>query len=215
MAKSVEQTMIPGMNCLVCKNPEADLIDSRLLNGVSQSAVGIEFGISSDTVRRHWNQHVLKGVSEGGTPITLTLRDVADIPIQMKERREILQAMIRLCLEPATRRSPMRHAGIDHVNTAFLLGAMRLMQRDEETILRITGILKDGDAKADLIVTDQYQMITKAIDARLRETAGGDDEQAALARQILSDAMMPIEEILGRPDPYKNIETEYVDLGPK
>jgi hypothetical protein len=48
----------PSGKCIVCANPDKVRIELLLAGGASQKSVGRKFGISKDSVWRHWTRHV-------------------------------------------------------------------------------------------------------------------------------------------------------------
>lgn len=199
-----------SIGCKVCKSPDVAEINMELAQGYSSSAVGVAYGLEPHTIRKHWKEHVLSTSTglQGQGEMLITLRDVLDIPLQMRERKQLIDALIERCIEPLSRKPTKAHpnAGIDAVPQGFLLGLLRIQQTDEQTILKITGVMKEGviDMSAGAVLSTQYGQIKNAIEGRLDEISHGDSETAAQAKLLLAEMLAPMDEI----------DAEYRDLGP-
>jgi hypothetical protein len=193
------------VRCKACELENRDDLNRDLGNGLSPALCAIGYGISADTIRRHWANHVLQPL-EGKPQIILTLRDVVDIPLQMRERGMLLNRLIELTLEPLYNApGHVDGRGINAVQTGFLVQLLRLQQHDEETIMKATGILKEsGDAKADMVVTDAYRQIQAMIQRQLLDVT--DTEGPEMSRDMtlrMAEMLLPMKELTGGPDPYK------------
>src|SRR5439155_9710102 len=85
----------PPRTCSICRHPEAEAINAELSQGYSQYAVAIAYGVAQTTLWRHCREHLLIGEgAEGMTYVSLT--DLMDIPLQVRERGELIKELITL-----------------------------------------------------------------------------------------------------------------------
>ena len=197
---------IAGSQCLVCNHILCSEIEQDIMNGASHTVLAMQYGLSIDSLSRHWRNHVLDQ-SKGAGGVVLSLRDVLSIPLQMKERAQLTRALLNIALLPLMGDGgglPAAQRGLNNVQTQFVIALMRIQQKDEETILKVTGMLHEsGDARADLVVTEGYRNIQAMLQQKLLAASKGDGDAAAEARLMLAEMLMPMEEMLGEPDPYQ------------
>lgn len=183
----------------------------KIAQGYSMYSVATEWMIPYHSLIRHRKEHILTGNSPAG-PVVLTLRDVLDIPLGMRERKQLIDAMIMRLLEPLMnpRNKALQH-GLEWFQGGIVARLLKIQQTDEQTILKLTGLLyEDAPGRGDLVVTEQYNRIRASLDARLLELAGGNEEEAAKARIQLANLLVPLEEMPETPAaPFT-----YTDLGP-
>lgn len=200
-----------GTRCTVCNHEEIDDINQALVDNKSISSIAIVYNIPVSSVQKHRKEHLMSPGSEQGLAL-ITINDVLNIPLQMRERGELIRALIEAAIEPLTRPHMVGQPhGIDAIQHGFLIRLLRLQQIDEQTVLKITGLMKD-DGKPDMVNTDQYEKIRQSIESKLIELSGGDNDAAAQARQALADALMPMGEVERLPGAAQM--PQYRDLGP-
>lgn len=198
--------------CGICQHDNVLDINFDMANGHSPTAVAVKYDLRLQTLQRHWREHVLTMESEQGLQL-ITISDVLDIPLQMKERGQLIKAMIDRLLEPMMGMTGPKR-GPDWTQLGMIIRLFRLQQLDENVILKITGVLREGGEaamSADLAMTEQYAMLQGAIDERLAEMAQGDHEAAAQARKLMAEILYPEKEAR---DKVKHNPFTYTDLGP-
>jgi hypothetical protein len=176
----------------VCKHKEADIINEMLARGVRATTVGVLYKLSHDAVSRHKREHLVMG-NPGAENVVLSLQDVIDIPLQMRGRQELLQALIDRSLAPLMGPdTDPKNPAMSRVPLGFLIQCLKLQQQDEQTVLKITGILReDGDMKrADLVMTEQYRRMADLLERKLAELAGGDHAKQVLLEQNMAQWLL-------------------------
>src|SRR5947208_1088254 len=84
--------------CSCCVAEWADDMNAALISGVSTWALSVQYGVSESTVAKHQKEH-LGTINTAEGLKYITIYDVANIPMQMKERAETIQAMLHRVLE--------------------------------------------------------------------------------------------------------------------
>lgn len=182
--------------CTVCHHDDALAINSELVQQIPQAVIAARYGLSPHAVRRHLRMHLLAEMSEQGLQV-ISVQDVIDIPMRMRQRGMLIDALIDLALEPLGDRMNSKLGisrwGIDRIQGGLIVKLLRIQQIDEQTVLRVTGALKPGNEDAAL---DERQFIDmrKAIEGKLVEIANGTGQSATEARLALSELIMPMDE---------------------
>ena len=205
------------VRCTVCKHKDIDDINEAIMQGYSYRSIAIAFGLHYTAIARHKRDHLLTG-EVGEAMAIISLSDVMRIPLQMKERADLIRALIDRTLEPLMQPAIKgeKISPIDRVQLGFLVRLFRIQQIDEQTILRVTGVLKEGEGaagRANLVVADQYRLVHEAIEQRLEEVSQGNSEVAAQARLALAELVWPQDELDNMDDENPQPFT-YTDLGP-
>jgi hypothetical protein len=82
---------------------------------------------------------------EDGAKEVMRLQDVIDIPLQSKERAELINALLNRALEPLMRRG--KKAGLKAAPLGFIINLLRLQSTDEQVILKQLGLLGGSNRK--------------------------------------------------------------------
>lgn len=201
--------------CTVCGHTEITDITAELLQGNSATAVGIRYGLSHDAVSRHKREHMTE-LWTGSENVVLLLQDVKNIPLEMKERGDLIKSLLYRALEPLfritepeirqTRRGPRVVRPIEMVPLGFVVQLLKLQQQDEQTIMRVTGQLKDDDhiKRADLVVSDQWRVLREQLERQMLEAAGGERERMVEMQVAMADYLLEQGEREARQDSAPN-----------
>lgn len=184
--------------CTVCRHDDVLALNQDLANGASTRVVAMRYKVGHHSVARHKRDHLFTGELPLAMPL-LTMYDIVNIPVQMRERAELLMLMLDDALEPFMRTTDRKAspAGVRGAQMNVILAILKMQQTDEQTILKLTGLMReDSDVKrADLVVTEQWKVLADTLDRRLYDIAGGDHEKATQHQQDLAKML------LGQRDP--------------
>ena len=178
-------------SCTICRHPEATEINERLAAGESCTALAAEYASTPHTMARHKREHLLTG-KVGLENVVLTLTDVVNIPLAMKERRELTNAMLRRAMAPLfepdtppTDPQLLRRwrPAMERVQWGVVIALLKLQQNDEQTIIKITGIMRDEAAHRTLDpnTLDRY---ARELEAKMRELAETPEDAQALQQGL-------------------------------
>ena len=185
--------MPKGAQCRVCTDVFADEINQAIANGTGFRAIAAEYGISPASITRHRQNHMAIDLDDPSGPIVISLQDVLKIPLQMKERADLINMAITVLLRPLFEKPDKRlKRGPEYVEWQAIIRFMRLQQIDEQTILRMTGMLRDDQMnKADIIVTEHFTNVQRNLESRIKMLAAGDPDKATEAAMLLADMLSP------------------------
>lgn len=192
--------------CSICESDEADDINAELVQGYPVNAVAMAYNVPRRTMIRHYKDHVARADGQGLSLINI--EDIINIPMQMKERRHLMDAMLVRLLEPLMGKG--KGQGISNTQMGYVIRILRLQQHDETTLLKITGLMPAEGGAVETSRAGQYTALRGNIEARLEEYTKGDPEATQRIKLLLADILMPIEG-LGDEDPHNPFS--YQDLG--
>ncbi len=151
--------------CTVCRHEERVLVEDELARGVPLRTISTTYRLSYSALRRHSADHMIIADGEDGAREVMRLQDVIDIPLQMKERAQLINALLQRALEPLMGRG--KGFGIDETQLGFIVNLLRLQQTDEQTVLKMTGMMRGSIDTSNIMDTDAYNKLRSTIDAAL------------------------------------------------
>ena len=196
--------------CTTCRRPDVLEINAKIARGVPLQAVAVEYGIRRATLHVHWHNHVLTDEFDQGA-IAIGWHDVVTIPLAMRERRLMQDAVISRAMEFLTR-GPGPSAFTDFPGQ-LLVAIWKLQMMDEQTILKVAGVLKEPHVSnnGQLPAADQVRELREKMEATIREFSQGDWAKEADLRLAIAQAIDPRDDL---PEPLDQVDfSMYTDLG--
>lgn len=172
--------------CRACEHAEHELLDQDLASGYSLDTVSAAYGVPRVTLWRHKKEHMFIDEERGLSIISIG--DILSIPLQMKERNQLIKAVIKRVLEPLQGR-PKDVGGLEKFQGGLFLGLLKLQAQDERTIMQATGILKNGEPEG----AEQFDHMRARVEGYLAEVGRGDPEKAIQLRQAMAAMLDPTE----------------------
>jgi hypothetical protein len=168
--------------CTICTHEGRELIEAELLRGVPLRNIATTYRLGYSSVRRHREGHMLAAV-DGEPTVVLRLEDVMSIPVGMKERADLVQSLLNRALRPLMKRG----GRLRDVPLAFVVSLLKLQQADEQTVLRVTGLMnekeKGGSDVSSFLSSEEYRQLMEMLDAKLE---GHPEVKLEIAQELLS-----------------------------
>jgi hypothetical protein len=175
--------------CTVCTSKDRPAIEQAVREGEPYRVTAIEYRVSYSALQRHIAHHMAAEdtVQEG---VKLKLEDVMDIPANMTDRRDLVKVLVDKSLEPLWTPG----STVDDLPHSFLIGLFRLQQNDEQTVLRVNGLLRGNlkggkkGAKVDAKTAEVREQFRQMLDPTPEADAAFHLDQDALFAAL--DAML-------------------------
>jgi len=148
------------MQCQVCRHPRVVEINGRLLAGESQAQIAREYGLSDDSVFRHWKSHIPDAIRQAA--------DAQGVPRLAVIEGEVLLGQAGVIYERA--RALLESLDRDGVDARARVYALREVRACLETLAKLNAHVAEQSKGA--VAQAESSEIDRAIVRALEERVG-------------------------------------------